>query len=288
MQKEKIMADKFAAYTKRNDFLICVDSDGCAMDTMNIKHFRCFGPCMVTEWGLEKWKEEILARWNELNLYTMTRGMNRFKGLVKSLGEIREKYCEIEDFNRLEKWVEETAELSNDALEREIGKADSVCLKKALSWSLAVNQSVGRIPEEEKRPFEGVKEALKKAWRDADIAVVSSANPGAVLEEWDLRGLLEYTDAVFAQNSGSKSYCIKELMKRGYRPEHVLMCGDAPGDLEAARQNGVYFYPVLVGREEESWKEFQETGLKRFLEDSYGGQYQTEKEKQFLENLGEK
>ena len=61
-----------------------------------------------------------------------------------------------------------------------------------------------------------------------------------------------------------------------------------PEDLEAARQNGVYFYPVLVGREEESWKEFQETGLKRFLEDSYGGQYQTEKEKQFLENLGEK
>ena len=31
-------------YTKQKDFLICVDSDGCAMDTMDIKHFRCFGP----------------------------------------------------------------------------------------------------------------------------------------------------------------------------------------------------------------------------------------------------
>ena len=38
--KENAMADKFLAYTKRNDFLVCVDSDGCAMDTMDIKHYR--------------------------------------------------------------------------------------------------------------------------------------------------------------------------------------------------------------------------------------------------------
>lgn len=288
VQKEKIMADKFAAYTKRNDFLICVDSDGCAMNTMDIKHFRCFGPCMVTEWGLEKWRGEILARWNEINLYTMTRGINRFKGLVKSLGEIREKYCEIEDFSRLEQWVKEIAELSNDALEHEIKRADSVCLRKALSWSRAVNRAVERLPEEEKLPFEGVREALKQAWRNADIAVVSSANPGAVLEEWDLHGLLEYTDVALAQDSGSKEFCIGELMKRGYQPEHVLMCGDAPGDLEAAKKNGVYFYPILVRREAESWEEFREVGLKHFLEGSYGGQYQAKKERQFLVNLGEK
>ena len=286
--QEENMADKFLAYTKRNDFLICIDSDGCAMNTMDIKHFRCFGPCMVAEWGLEEWREEILARWNEINLYTMTRGINRFKGLAKALREIQEKFCEIEDLERLEQWVKETPELSNDALEREFEKADSVCLRKALSWSRSVNQAVERLSEEEKQPFEGVGEALKKAWRDADIAVVSSANPGAVLEEWDLHGLLEYTDAALAQDSGSKSFCIGELMKRGYAPEHVLMCGDAPGDLEAAKQNGVYFYPILVRRETESWKEFREIGLKHFLEGTYGGEYQEEKEKQFLENLGEK
>ena len=62
-------------YTKKKEFLVCVDSDGCAMDTMDIKHFRCFGPCMVAEWGLEEWKTPILDRWNEVNLYTMTRGI---------------------------------------------------------------------------------------------------------------------------------------------------------------------------------------------------------------------
>lgn len=282
------MADKFLAYTKRSDFLVCVDSDGCAMDTMDIKHIRCFGPCMVAEWGLEEWRDAILERWNEINLYTMTRGINRFKGLVRALSEIREKYCEIEELDALEKWVNETPELSNAALERELAKKDNVCLRKALAWSIAVNQSIDRLPEEDKKPFGGVLEALKKAYRDADIAIVSSANLGAVLDEWDFYGLLEYTDVVLAQDSGSKAFCIGELMKRGYAPDHVLMCGDAPGDLDAAEKNGVYYYPILVRHEAQSWEEFVREGIGHFLDGTYGGSYQQEKKEQFLRNLGKK
>lgn len=280
------MTDRFLAYTKRSDYLICVDSDGCAMDTMDIKHIRCFGPCMVEEWGLEEWRDEILKRWNEINLYTMTRGINRYKGLSVALAEIRDKYCEVEGLDVLKKWVEESPELSNRALEAEIGKNDNICLKKALSWSIKVNQAIDRLEQEDKRPFEGVAAALEKAHRDADVAIVSSANLKAVLDEWDLYGLLEYTDVVLAQDSGSKAFCIGELMKRGYAPEHVLMCGDAPGDLDAAKQNGVYYYPIRVRREEESWEEFASEALPRFINGTYGGEYQKEKEKQFLENLG--
>lgn len=282
------MSDKFLEYTKRSDFLICVDSDGCAMDTMDIKHIRCFGPCMVAEWGLEEWRDALLERWNEINLYTMTRGINRFKGLVMALGEIQEKYCEIEELDVLEKWVKETPELSNAALEREIAKNDNICLRKALAWSCAVNQSIDRLPEEDKRPFPGVREALKRAYRDADIAIVSSANLGAVLDEWDLYGLLEYTDVVLAQDAGSKAFCIGELMKRGYAPDHVLMCGDAPGDLEAAEKNGVYYYPILVRHETQSWEEFVKEGIVHFLDGTYGESYQQEKKEQFLKNLGSK
>ena len=77
----------FDTFTKKHDYLVCVDSDGCAMDTMDCKHFHCFGPCMVTEWGLEEWREPILFRWNEVNLYQMTRGINRFKALAICLKE---------------------------------------------------------------------------------------------------------------------------------------------------------------------------------------------------------
>ncbi len=262
-----------------------MDSDGCAMDTMDIKHIRCFGPCMVEKWGLEQWKEEILSRWNEINLYTMTRGINRYKGLSMALQEIDKKYRPIEDLDTLVRWAETSPELSNGAIQAAIEEKDSISLKKALSWSKAVNASINQLSEEEKRPFAGVKEALARAHEKADVAIVSSANLDAVLEEWERFGLLEHTDIVLAQDAGSKAYCIGELLKAGYTKEHVLMCGDAPGDLDAAEQNGVFYYPILVRREKESWEEFREKAVDMLLEGNYGGAYQQEKINAFLENL---
>ena len=75
-------------FTKSKPFLLCVDSDGCAMDTMNIKHFRCFGPCFADEWGLGAGRDAALKRWNEINLFSMTRGINRFLGLAHILTEL--------------------------------------------------------------------------------------------------------------------------------------------------------------------------------------------------------
>ena len=65
-----------------------------------------------------------------------------------------------------------------------------------------------RIPAHQHmvRGIDGVAQALEKAHRDADVAIVSSANLGAVLDEWDLYGLLEYTDVVLAQDAGSKAF----------------------------------------------------------------------------------
>ena len=79
-------------FLKKRDFLVCVDSDGCAMDTMDCKHIHCFGPCMVEEWKLEQWQEPILKYWNQVNLYTMTRGINRFLALAKVLQRVHEDY----------------------------------------------------------------------------------------------------------------------------------------------------------------------------------------------------
>lgn len=285
--KEDKMANTLSTYQKKKDFLVCVDSDGCAMDTMDVKHIKCFGPCMVAEWGLEQWQEEILTRWNEINLYTMTRGINRFKGLSMALREINEKYTEIQDLDTLVQWAANSPELSNDAIKRAIEQnPDSVILKKALSWSLAVNNSINVLPESEKLPFAGVKEALAYAHQYADVAIVSSANLGAVLDEWELYGLLEHTDIVLAQDAGSKAFCIGELLKKGYAPDHVLMCGDAPGDQEAAKKNGVFYFPILVRHEKESWAQFTAQGLRHLLDGTYGGAYQENKTGEFLCNLG--
>ena len=274
-------------FKKTKNWLICVDSDGCAMDTMDVKHIRCFGPCMVKEWGLQAFEKAILARWNDLNLYTMTRGINRFKGLALALAEIDEKYTKIDGVADLLSWVDTAKELSNDGLKREIAaKPQSVALQKALSWSIAVNENINALPEEDKLPFPLAKNALAYAHERADVAVVSSANLDAVLEEWEKHGLLKHVDIVLAQNAGSKAFCIAELLKKGYAPENVLMCGDAPGDMQAAEKNGVYYYPILVKKEKESWDEFIRVGFDKLLTGTFGGAYQQQKKAAFLENLG--
>lgn len=272
-------------FVKKKDFLICVDSDGCAMDTMDIKHIRCFGPCMVEEWNLHEWEKSILKRWNEINLYSMTRGINRFKGLAKMLHEIHEEYVKIEGIEEFEKWVAESDELSNAALQKAINDCGNICMEKALSWSKAVNASIDKLAESDKKPFEGVKEALKYAHEYADIAIVSSANAKAVLDEWELYGLLEHVDIVLAQDAGSKAYCIGELVKKGYDKEKIMMTGDAPGDRDAALKNSVLYYPILVRYEKESWKEFVEMAVPKLVEGTYAGVYQTDKIKIFENNL---
>ena len=280
------MAKDLSQFVKTKDYLVCVDSDGCAMDTMDIKHIRCFGPCMVKEWGLEAWQEPILKRWNEINLYTMTRGINRFKGLALALGEINRQYCPIQDLEALEDWVEISPELSNAALEKAIEyDPQAVSLKKALEWSKAVNAAINELPDEEKVPFPLAKEALAFAHERADVAIVSSANLDAVLEEWEKHGLLEHTDIVLSQNVGSKAFCIAELLKKGYAHSHVVMCGDAPGDHGAAQKNGVFYYPIQVKKERESWQAFMEEGFERLLNGTYAGPYQKALASAFMKNL---
>ena len=279
----------FDSFEKKHDYLVCVDSDGCVMDTMNCKHFHCFGPCMVTEWGLDAWKEEILDRWNVINLFSMTRGINRFKGLALALGEINEKYTPITGIAALQQWADTAPALSNDAVAKAAEDAQEpdakLVLQKALSWSKAVNASIVKLPEELKVPYDGAKEGLAAAHIFADVAMVSSANRDAVEEEWGKFGLLEHTDIVLAQDIGSKAACIAEMLKFGYDRNKVVMIGDAPGDCDAAEKNGVWYYPILVNHEKASWDEAISTAFDKLQAGEYS-EYEAQKKKEFLSNLG--
>lgn len=279
----------FDSFEKKHEYLVCVDSDGCVMDTMNCKHFHCFGPRMVDEWELDAWREPILARWNEINLFSMTRGINRFKGLAMALEEIDKTYTPIPGIAALRAWVDTAPALSNDGVAKAAEEAaDSQAkeiLTKALNWSKAVNASIVRLPEKLKLPYEGAKEGLMAAHSFADVAMVSSANRDAVEEEWGKFGLLPHTDIVLAQDVGSKAACIAAMLRFGYDPEKVLMIGDAPGDCDAAEKNGVRYYPILVNHEKQSWEEAVDVAFGKLQSGDYAA-YGEKRKQEFLRNLG--
>lgn len=272
-------------FTKNKDFLVCVDSDGCVMDTMDIKHNLCFGPCMADEWNIRQNREAVLKRWNEVNLYTMTRGINRFQGLLMVLEEVNSNVQPVKEIEDLRTWVGHARELSNQALAKEIQQRGSGILKKALNWSEEVNLRIAQISQEDKHAFAGAEKGLAYAHRFADIAIVSSANLQAVLDEWDMLDVLKHVDIVLAQEAGTKSDCLEKLAKKGYEKDHILMIGDAPGDLNAADKNDILFYPILVGAEEASWKEFRHKAADCFFRGEFAEEYQKKVKEQFMNNL---
>jgi phosphoglycolate phosphatase-like HAD superfamily hydrolase len=72
-----------------------------------------------------------------------------------------------------------------------------------------------------------------------------------------------------------------------YVPDHVLMIGDAPGDMDAARANGFLFFPINPGREDASWERFYRESYARFTGGTYAGAYEAELIQDFLALLPE-
>ena len=256
MTKTKTAETSIEDFKPSKKYLLCVDSDGCVMDSMTKKHKLCFGPLMIREWNLDEYEKEILPLWEKVNLYSKTRGVNRFKGLAIVLKEVNAKYMPVVGIGHLLHWTE-SEELSEASLMRKIEANHEITIfKKALAWSRAVNRATAELGEGLITPFDGVKNALEYAHKFADIAVVSGADPAALYDEWLGHGLLCHADLLLAQNAGSKSHCIEKLLKKGYENTSALMCGDAIGDLFAAEQNKIHFYPIPAGNEEECWYKF--------------------------------
>lgn len=278
------MKEDIKEFRKTRDFLICIDSDGCVMDTMDVKHMRCFGPCLVYEWDLGEYRDEIIRLWRKVNLLSVSRGVNRFQGLAQVLKNIHENYTQVEGLEGYLDWAGSAQELSDKSLEEAYEKTGNICMKKAMDWSRLVNQSMAMVSDTKKPPFEGTEDALRLAREQADIVILTAANRQEINKEWEVFELAQYTDLLMAQEDGRKEECLKELLEKGYEKDHVLMVGDAPADLEAAQAAGVLFYPILAYQERESWENFSKA-LEHFTDENYAGEYQKEKIREFQENL---
>ncbi|HDR0673682.1 TPA: HAD family hydrolase [Pasteurella multocida] len=266
-------------YQKQKTFVICIDSDGCVMDTMDIKHQHCFGPYLSEVFGLSD-EKRFLNLWDHINLYSQTRGINRFRGLVMALTE----YGYEKDFSALKHWVETSNELSNRALIKRIEQHSSEDLQLALLWSEKVNAGIQQLRCQDK-PFPSVKRSLAILKQFADIAVVSSANNEAIIDEWTRHELLPFVDVVYGQEQGTKAYCINQLKKLGYLAEHILMVGDSPGDLAAAKEAGVHFFPILCRHEDTSWDQLVLEALGKLVYQNFDANYQKELIIKFNHNL---
>lgn len=250
--------------------VVAVDSDGTVLDAMTPKHRHAFTPALIDVWGLKSRADKVAKAFLGLNLYSPHRGVNRFVALGRFLREHHADLPGMPSLDALHGWTSTAPVLSETALARRVAAEDDAGLRLALAWSLEVNRRCAALPSP--RLFSGAADALRQAARVARLVVVSSGARAAITSEWRHAGVDALPLLFLTQEFGPKELVLSALARRAPGPDHVLMLGDAPPDLEAARAAGARFFPIIPASESTSWMEFARVVLPRFvagsLEDS--------------------
>ena len=260
-------------------FFVGIDSDGCAFPSMEVKHKECFIPEIVRHFKLQPISKYAREAAEFVNLYSQWRGANRFPALLKVMDllaerpEVRRSAASVPHLPALRAWAERAPSLANPELMEAVRQSNDPELRQVLDWSNAVNNAVARMVQGVS-PFPGVEEILGRLQDRADAIVVSATPSEALRREWAEHRLDGYVRFIAGQELGTKSELLAQAAGGKYAAGHLLMVGDAPGDLRAARTVDALFFPITPGREEESWRELQDEGLQRFFAGAFAGAYE--------------
>ena len=280
-------------FERRKDFFIGIDSDGCAFDNMDLKHKECFIPGIIMFFGLQRVSRFARQAGEFVTLNSRHRGINRFPLVVKIIDLLNDwdepltHGYKASNIDSLRKWVEEESCLGNPALEAKVAETNDPVLRCALEYSRAVDKTIAKmvrgIP-----PFPNCLRSLEKAHKLADIMVVSSAATEALNREWAECGIDRFVRMICGQEMGSKQEQLQYAACGKYDNDKILMIGDTPGDMKAAKVNNVLFYPINPGKEDDSWERFYDEGMKKFFTGAYMSQYQNALIEEFLAYLPDK
>lgn len=280
-------------FKPEKDFFIGIDSDGCVFDTMEVKHKEFFCPNTVKYFGLFAIAKYVRETWDFVNLYSVTRGINRFPALIRAMdllavrAEVAERGVTLPDMEPLREWISKETRLGNPVFREYVSANPSPALEKVLEWTLAINEDIARWLRDTP-PFPHARKSIEKLNPLADAIVVSQTPLEALSREWKEHNIDSLVKAIAGQEQGTKSEHIAIATKGRYRPDRILMIGDAPGDLKAATDNNALFFPVVPGDEDSSWKLFHDEALNRFMNGSYKGEYEDRLIERFRRSLPEK
>lgn len=266
-------------FAPKHGFFVGIDSDGCAFDAMEIKHKECFIPNTIKVWGLQPVSTLTRETCEFVNLYSKTRGVNRWIGLVRIFDmlrarpEVAERNAAIPSGSDIKAFIASGFPLSNNGLRDYMRQHPSAELEQALEWTLGVDayieDTVKGVP-----PFPHVRESLMVMQGVTDLMVVSATPLDALNREWGEHGLSAYMDVIAGQEMGTKAQHLEYAAKGKYADDHILLIGDAPGDRDAAKSKGVLYFPINPGREAASWKRFHDEAFQKFLDGTYAGAYE--------------
>jgi phosphoglycolate phosphatase-like HAD superfamily hydrolase len=259
-------------------FFIGIDSDGCVFDSMEVKHKECFAPMFIKHFGLQAVSKYARQTWEFVNLYSKTRGCNRFPAVARALKllrarpEVMARHAAVPEIPALDDWISRQKTLDNKTLTAEV-EGGNKALAPILAWSNAVNAAVADIVRGVP-PFPLARECLEKMRNRADAMVISQTPTEALKREWAEHHIENDVRLIAGQELGTKTEHLKLAAVGKYPPQNILMIGDAPGDYQAAKASQALFFPIVPNHEEASWRRLYQEGLERFFSGQFAGGYE--------------
>jgi phosphoglycolate phosphatase-like HAD superfamily hydrolase len=279
MSNYPVAAKPLADMQPQHPFFVGIDSDGCAFDSMEIKHKECFCPNIINSWDLQPVSKYAREAAEFVNLYSKWRGINRWPALImvfdllKERPEVIARGAKITDAKKVREFMASGQPLSDAGLKAYMAEHADPELEKAWGWTKAVNASIADMVHGVP-PFPYMRESLQALQGKADVVVVSATPTEALTREWEEHDIAKYARVIAGQEMGNKKQHLALAAKGKYAPDHILMMGDAPGDMEAAKANGTLFFPINPGQEEKSWERFFKEGIARFTAGTFAGAYE--------------
>ena len=233
---------------KKHDYFIGFDSDGCVFDTMEIKHKECFCPAYIKHLGLQPVSKAAREVWDFVNLYSKTRGCNRFfaiqhaRDLLRERKDVQARGFKVPELKELDAWVKRETKLGNPALKQEVEKTGNQELKTMLAWSAEVNARVTDMVFG-MSPFPRVMDVLKQGQKKADMIVVSQTPLEALAREWEEHKMDIYVGMIAGQEyiAGTNPTNAASYLKAAQTNRNVVTWSPVTG-----RTYSVYWSTNLV------------------------------------------
>lgn len=273
------LAQPLIEHRPTKDFFVGIDSDGCAIDAMDIKHYECFTPCYIKYFDLQPISSLVRETAIFVNLLSTTRGMNRWVTLdlifdrLKERPEVLERGVVLPEGTQLKAFLASGLPLSAGGIRQFADAHPSREIERCIAWGEGVNRMVEWMVHG-CAPFPGVREAFELMSERADLMTVSAASTRFLEREWAEHGLDRYMQVMAGQEMGTKADHLRLAAKGKYDDDHILLIGDSPGDRAAAAAQGVAWYPIIPGQERQSWERLRVEAFDRFLSGSYHGEYE--------------
>mgnify|MGYP001204829613 CR=1 FL=1 len=277
------LIENFSKFNPRFDFFIGIDSDGTIFDSMIKKHERYFVDPLINEFKLFSISKKVHKIWKHVNIFSKNRGINRFLALVlvfdfiRTLKDKNQKNFTLPNVEPLRNWIKNNSNLSEESLINYFELKNKSKInhigQKAVKWSMEVNRLI-LSSKTEFKIFPEAEKALQLLNSFADIAIISNTPLFSLKKDWEGTKIYDTVGIIGGQETGSKATMLKKATQHKYDSKNILYIGDSMSDFKAALEVESFFFPIIPGKENHSWKEFLEEGLVKFISLNFTKSYQ--------------